>query len=188
MVCRMLANLPIPISMEEKDILLAAALCHDMIEDIAFSKGGTELMTDFGLDSRVYEVVKLVSKRKDFTPEEEKAHFHGIERNPLALMVKLSDRGHNIEDLYNMSTAKVHEYIDETRRFFLPMCEYGLTNYPEIGTTIEILQNKLLSLTKVAEVMVDRYGEREQELEEQLKQLKEENENLRKEWKALWEE
>lgn len=186
--CRMLADLHPSLSKDEEDILLAAALCHDMIEDIPFPDHGKELITQFHLDPRVYEVVRLVSKRKDFTKEEEIAHFHGIEQNKLALLVKLSDRGNNVEDLYNRSCWKVHEYVGETKTYFLPMITYGLAHYPDIVNPLEVLSDKIHTLIQVAEVLVERYEQRERELEQQLKELQEENERLRKEWKALWSE
>lgn len=186
MVCRMLANLEISLTKEEEDILLAAALCHDMIEDIPFAEHGKELMTVYHLDPRVYETVLLVSKRKDFTLEEEIAHFHGIEQNKFSLLVKLCDRGNNVEDLYNRSCWKVHEYVGETRNYFLPMIEYGIANYPELITTIEVLHDKIVTLTEIAEIMVDRYEAREQELVRELEELQEENARLRKEWRELW--
>ncbi|MBQ0070517.1 MAG: HD domain-containing protein, partial [Spirochaetales bacterium] len=186
MVCRMLVDLNLPLSSEEEDITLASALCHDMIEDIPFPKKGRELVDVFGLDKRIYEIVKLLSKRKDFTEEEEKAHFHAIESNRLALLVKLSDRSHNVEDLYNMSQWKVHEYIGETEKFFHPMCDYGTQHYPEVVQVLEILRNKILSLTQVSEVLVDRLALREKELQDERDALKRENEELRAELSAVW--
>lgn len=186
-VCRMLADLNVPLPTEEKDILLASALCHDMIEDLPFPKQGLELVEDFHLDPRVYETVKLVSKRKDFTADEEKEHFQKIMENKLALLVKLSDRSHNVEDLYNMSVRKVHEYVEETDRFILPMCEYGFEHYPELTTTIAILKDKITCLTETAQIMVDRYEQREYELRGQLKELRMENERLFHTLNELWE-
>lgn len=186
LVCRMLADLQISLEKEEEDIILAAALCHDMIEDVPFPDHGKELITRFHLDPRVYETVKQVSKRRDFTPEEEREFFHGIEQNKYALLVKLSDRGNNVEDLYNMSVWKVHEYVGETRNFFLPMCNYGMKHYPDVAPKIEILQDKIVGLTQVAEIMVDRYEEREQKLRKQLEELREENKKLREEFMQLW--
>lgn len=186
LVCRMLSEMQIDLSREEEDIMLAAALCHDMIEDVPFPNHGVELYTTYHLDKRVYDTVKLVSKRKDFTEEEEKAHFHGIESDKLALLVKLSDRGNNVEDLYNRSVWKVHEYVGETRRFFLPMCEYGIEHYTELIPAIEILQDKMVTLTQAAEILVDRYDAREQELKKQIESLRAENEQLRIQWKQLW--
>lgn len=187
LVCRMLADLPINITEEEKDIVLASALCHDMIEDVPFPDHGKEIYTRFHLDPRVYETVKHVTKRKDFTEEEEKAFFHGIESDKLALLVKLSDRGNNVEDLYNMSSWKVHEYVGETNNFFFPMAKYGMEHYPEISPSIEILQDKIATLTQAAEIMVDRFDEREAELLRELEQLQAENARLRAEFKRLWE-
>lgn len=185
MVCRMLVDLNIPVSKDDEDIMLAAAICHDMIEDIPFPKYGEEMMTKYYLDYRVYEVVKKVSKKKGFTIEEEKAFFHEIESDKIAFLVKLSDRSHNVEDLYNMSVWKVHEYVGETKRFFYPMCDYGLAHYPELVTAIGIFQDKILSLTQAAEFLVDRFEEKEQKLIAQLNELKEENNILREEWKKL---
>lgn len=187
LVCRMLADLSIPITPEEEDILLASALCHDMIEDLPFPKHGLELIENYHLDPRVYETVKLVSKRKDFTEAEEITHFRAIQENKLALLVKLSDRSHNVEDLYNMSVKKVHEYVDETRKYILPMCEYGLEHYPELSTTLHILWDKIVSLTQAAQVMVDRCEERERELRRQLKALRVENAQLFETLNQLWE-
>lgn len=186
-VCTILIHMDIPLPEDELDVLLAAALCHDMIEDIPFPHHGTELTTVYHLDPRVYETVKLVSKRNDFTDEEEQAFLHGIEENPLALLVKLSDRSHNVEDLYNRSVWKVHEYIGETRNLFLPMCEYGKSHYPALVKAIEILEDKIVSLTRASEILVDRCEAREAELQERLNDLKAENESLRREYQALWE-
>ena len=185
-VCKMLADLNVPVSKNEEDILLASALCHDMIEDIDFPDGGRELYTKYHLDPQVYEIVKLVSKRYDFTEDEEKEFFHKIESHKLALLVKLSDRCHNVEDLYNRSLWKVHEYVGETRKFFIPMCEYGLAHYPDLHTTLQIFHEKMINLTQAAEILADRYDSREKELLKELEELKKENENLRKAWYELW--
>ena len=187
MVCRMLGDLMMPLEREEEDILLASALCHDMIEDIPFMHHGKELVIQYGLHPRVYDTVLAVSKRKDFTEEEERAFFQNINENKLACLVKLSDRGHNVEDLYNMSAAKVREYVAETNKFFLPMCTYAKEHYPEHAYAITILEDKIICLTEAAGTLVDHFEEKENELKERAERLREENEELRKEWRALWE-
>ena len=184
-VCRMLIDTKIPMDDAEKDILLAAALCHDMIEDIDFEQDGRELYTKYHLDRKVYEVVKCVSKHKHMTEAEHAAYFEGIKRNPLGLLVKLSDRGNNVEDLYNMSVRKTHEYVSETRMYFFPMCEYAKTHYPELEPVIEILEDKIRSFSDVAEILVSRYEEMEQDLLENIRTLKEENEQLLRELSVL---
>jgi len=185
-VCRMLIDLQIPISKQKEDILLASAMCHDMLEDIPFEQNGMELITEFHLDPEVLETVKLVSKRQDFTEEEEREFFTKIEGNELATLIKLSDRGNNVEDLYNMSLWKVHEYASETRKFFVPMCEHARENYPELLLPVQMLQNKMVTLINAAETLADRYAKREAEFETQLKELREENVRLRRKWQELW--
>ena len=187
-VCRMLADLLKDLPHDELDILLASSLCHDMIEDIDFPKHGTELYEDYYLDKKVYETVKLVSKRKDFTEQEEKEFFDNIAHNRLALLVKLSDRGHNVEDLFNMScTAKIHEYIKETKTLIKPMADYGIVHYPDIADAIEVLLDKIVLLTDMSQALVDNYEISQRKLEEQVKQLKEENAALKSRFNKIWE-
>ena len=188
MVARMLMDMQVPLTLEEEDLMLAAALCHDMIEDISFPKQGRELVEDYRLDERVYEIVKLLSKRRDFTAEEELAFFHRMQQDPLAVLVKLSDRSNNVEDMYNMSVRKVHEYVEETERLFFPMCDYAKENYPAQRIAFEILEDKIRCLTEAALTLADRYAEQEQELLEQLERLKTEHDRLLEEWKKLWTE
>ena len=185
-VCKMLIELHLPLSHEEQDLLFAAALCHDMIEDIPFLDHGKELMILYHLDPRVYDTVMAVSKRKDFTEEEEKEHFQKIAENKLAALIKLSDRGNNVEDLYNMSSRKVHEYIGETHKYLFPLCAYAKEHYPELRQALQILEDKMSCLTEAAGILVDRYEEREQNLRKQIDELRAENEALRNTWKSLW--
>lgn len=184
-VCKMLADMWLPISNDEKDTLLAAALCHDMIEDLDFPQQGGELVTQYHLSVPVYKTVRLVSKRKDFTLREERAFFRKIAANRLALLIKLSDRGHNVTDLFNMSDRKIQEYIGETRTYFLPMCEYARGHYPELGDVIEILQDQLICLTKTVEMQAEGHAQRRQTLTDELQALRAENEVLRKQWMEI---
>lgn len=187
-VCRMLVDIDLPLSPEEEDVLLASALCHDLIEDISFPNGGREMYLEYGLNQKVYETVKLVSKRKDFTKDEEILFFKNIHENILALYVKLADRGNNVEDLYNMSIKKLKEYIGETNEYFVPMSEYGIENYPEHSTAINVLIDKIRTLTNISEVMTDKLDARNQVLRNERDQLKLENMYLREQWRQLFEE
>ena len=185
-VCKMLIELHIPLPHEELDILLASALCHDMIEDIPFLDHGKELMIQYHLHPKVYETVLTVSKRKDFTEAETKEHFQKIAENRLAALIKLSDRGNNVEDLYNMSAKKVYEYVGETDTYLFPICEYAKEHFPEIAQSVQILEDKMRCLTTTAEILVMRYEEQEKNLRNCIKRLRDENESLRNTWNALW--
>lgn len=184
-VTKMLADMWLPISKEEEDLLLAASLLHDSLEDVAFPEDGREFMTQFSLDPKVYETVKTVTKRKDFTLEEEQAFFRHINENRDALLIKLSDRGHNVTDLYSMSQAKIREYITETRTYFMPMCEYAREHYPELEPVIEIMQDQLVCLTKTVEMTAEIHEERQAQMNKDLKALTRENERLRAKWDKM---
>lgn len=178
-VCCTLIDLQLPLPNEQEDTVLASALCHDLIEDIPFPNGGTELYTDYHLSEEIYKTVLTLSKRKDFTEEEHASYFCRIQENPLALLVKLADRGNNVEDLYNMKIWKVHEYVQETRDCIFPMCAYARKHYPEITSAFVILQDKMKNLTEIAEVLVNRYEEQEERMLKYLDKLQEENLKLR---------
>ncbi len=184
-VCRMLLDLELPLSKEDTDIVLAAALCHDMIEDLPFEDGGREMITKYKLDPKVYETVKFVSKRKDFTDEEHQAYFDNIQAHELALLVKLADRANNVEDLYNMRAWKVHEYVGETNRYFLPMADYGFAHYDNLFTSLELLLDKIKSLTELAETFVYRYERQELEMVKEVQMLREENAKLWTELRSI---
>lgn len=187
-VCRMLVDVRPGLEREEEDWLLCAALCHDLIEDIPFPQGGRELVTQFGLHPRIYEIVKLVSKPSDFTLEAERRYYDHIQADPLALLVKLADRSNNVEDLYNMSPRKFTEYLEETENYFFPMSDYGIRNYPRLSMAIHILRDKIAILTTASRVMTAQLEERNRLLRDQRNRLKLENLKLREEWKRLWEE
>lgn len=179
LVTRMLLDMHIDaLEDDEEDILYASALCHDLLEDIKFEKKGLELIEDYHLDPRVLETVKLMTKRYDFTPEEESAFFKNIASNKLSALIKLSDRGNNVEDSYNMSVWKIHEYIDETNKYFIPIDIYAKRLFPELYPHLKILEDKIVSLTSLALALVDRYDEEEKQLRFKLENLKNEHQEL----------
>lgn len=178
LVTRMLVDMNIDLNKDEEDILYASALCHDLLEDIKFEKGGRELIEDYHLDPRILDIVKLMTKRYDFTEDEEKDFFNQIASNKFSALIKLSDRGNNVEDSYNMSVWKIHEYIDETNKFFIPINYYAKKSFPELFPYLEILEDKIVSLTSLAMTLVDRYDAEEKDLRQRLENLKKENESL----------
>lgn len=176
-VCSTLISLNLPMSNEELDILFASALLHDSIEDAEtyFPDGGIELVTEYGFSEKVYETVSLVSKTPGYTDEQLNTYFNNIKRNKFALLVKLADRSHNVEDLYNMKTEKIHKYVRETRMWIYSLSTYGKANYPELSNGLTILKSKIVSLTEATETLVEMYGaiinEKDKEIEELKKQL-----------------
>lgn len=181
-VCSTLISLPLPITNNELDILLAAAILHDVVEDgkSKLPRGGSELVFYYGISQEVLDIVLLLSKESGASDLELNTYFNNIKKNKLALLIKLSDRSHNVEDLYNKTSEKLHKYVKETRTWIYPLTKYGKEVYPELSNAFTSLKSKIVSLTELTETVVDIYGdelkEKDKEIESLRKQL-----NLNKE-------
>ena len=172
-VCSTLISLNLPLSDYELDILYATAICHDMIEDRPdIFINGTELVTKFNIDENVYNAVKLLSKVSGLDEYELNEYFNAIKYNKIALLVKLSDRSHNVETLSVMKVEKLHKYVEETRRWIYPLCSYGKQNYPELSNGFSILKSKIVSLTEATELLVDMFTEKLDEKDKIIADLK----------------
>ena len=181
-VCSTLISLNLPFSKEELDDLFAAALLHDSLEDAPDEfPNGDELVTKWKFSNRVNEIVHLVSKRSGATEEELNEYFNAIKRDKLALLIKLADRSHNVEDLYNMKVEKLHKYVTETRTWIYPLTTYGKANYSGLSNALTILKSKIVSLTEATETIINIYEEHLKEKDDEIAKLKKEVNKLKKE-------
>lgn len=173
-VASTLISLHLPMSNDELDNLFAIALLHDSIEDCSeyFPEGGKELVTKYHFNPEVYDAVKLVSKKSGYTDAQLDDYFDAIKRNKYAILVKLADRSHNVEDLYNMKPEKLHKYVRETRTWIYPLTTYGKANYPELSNGFTILKAKIVSLTECTETIVDIYEDAIAEKDKEILELK----------------
>ena len=173
-VCSTLIALDLPMSHDELDILYTCAILHDSIEDAEqyFPKGGIELVTDYGFPKEVPEIITLLSKHSGADEFELSEYFNKIKKNKIALLIKMADRSHNVEDLYNMKIEKLHKYVKETRDYIYPLASYAKQNYPELSNGATVLKSKIVSLTEQAETIVDMYEEKIREKDAEIEQLK----------------
>lgn len=173
-VASTLISLSLPLNNEELDFLVLVALLHDSIEDHDgfFKNDGRELVTEYGFPEEAYKVIKLLSKRSGATQEELCEYFNEIKKNKFALLVKMADRSHNVEDLYNMKIEKLHKYVKETREFIYPLSSYAKANYPELSNGVTILKAKIVSLTELTETLVGMYQEKLDEKDKEIENLK----------------
>lgn len=181
-VASTLISLSLPLDNEELDLLICIALLHDSIEDAQdgfFKNGGYELVSDYGFPKEVYQTVKLLSKRSGATEEELNTYFNEIKKDKFALLVKMADRSHNVEDLYNMKVEKLHKYVEETRRWIYPLSSYAKANYPELSNGVTILKTKIVSLTEATETIVSMYREELKKKDEEIAKLREELSQLK---------
>ena len=176
-VCSTLIALDLPMSDEDLDILYSTSIMHDVLEDGEkyFPKGGTELTQDYGFPPEVEEVIRLLSKHSGADEYELNAYFNKLKKNKFALLIKLADRSHNVEDLYNMKN--IPKYIKETRDYFIAknaLCTYGKDNYPELSNGITNLKSKIVSLTEATETILEKQQHLLDEKDEIIKKYVEE--------------
>lgn len=173
-VCSTLISLSLPLNDDELDLLLCEAILHDSIEDNDgfFKNGGKELITEYGFPEKVYTTIKSLSKYSGADEFELNQYFNRIKKDKYALLIKLADRSHNVEDLYTMKLEKLHKYVKETRDYIYPLCIYAKSNYPEISNGITILKSKIVSLTELTETIVDMYEDKIREKDNEIERLK----------------
>lgn len=174
-----LISLNLNLTTQELDILLTASLLHDAIEDY-FKQDGKELITQYSFPKEVYEIVKLISKESGATEYELNVYFNTLKTNKFALLIKLADRSHNVEDLYNMKIEKLHKYVKETRDYIYPLSAYAKANYPELTNGVTILKAKIVSLTELTETLVDMYTKEISKKDKEIEELKKQIEELKK--------
>ena len=178
-VCSTLISLSLPLNNEELDLLLCESILHDAIEDNDgfFKNDGRELITEYDFPEEVYETIKLLSKYSGADEFELSEYFNKIKKNKFALLIKLADRSHNVEDLYIMKIEKLHKYVRETRNYIYPLCTYAKANYPELSNGITILKSKIVSLTELTETIVDMYEDKLKEKDTEIEVLKAEKQS-----------
>ncbi len=132
------------------DYACAAALLHEIPQRCHLPENGEELIRDYGIDRKVIDVVRLVSNKNKPLKE----YYDGIEENVSALLEKLSNRVHTCTFLGRASEEEMIAYIEETKRYMLPMSRYGLLHYPEYANQIEIMQEHIKSICNIIEAAV----------------------------------
>lgn len=178
-VTRMLIDLHIPLSHEEEDLLLTAALCHILPESTAYNADDTRLTEKYHLDPQVHQIIMLLYQPRELSEAEQKKFFSRLQKHKLALLIALADRGNLMGQLYGISSWSARKYIYETRSCFFPMCVYAKEHYTDLLTTISILTEKMRCLIEIAEILLSRYEARENELLQEILSLQEENAKLK---------
>lgn len=107
---------------------LIAALLHDTVEDTGMALGEIDRM--FG--APVATAVRLLSKSDGTSRTPDDAYYAMIPTDPIASVVKGADRAHNIQSMVGVfSLEKQRKYLDETRKYVLPMLKQARRTFPQ---------------------------------------------------------
>ena len=75
------------------------------------------------------------------------AYYEAIEKNQIALFVKLLDRCNNLSCMTNAFNAeKQRRYIDETIHYYFPMMERAKERYPEYAGQLFLIRYQMISV------------------------------------------
>ena len=181
-VCRLLLNLhPVPAGSDEEDILLASALCHDLIGHV-FYQNPREALRTYHLDPQIYEIISFINCY-ELKTEDALRDFYQRFYSPdrcFEILIELADYCCIIEKLYTEPIWKVREYIYLIRTYHLPLGVYAKEAFPELYAPIGVMIEKMRSLSDATDILVSRYEHRSLELHNELFALKEENARYRR--------
>lgn len=133
------------------DTTCAAALLHEVLKRCNFPKGGNELVEDYGLDSEILKLIKLLTTTDDTSKED---YYQNLMTNKYAVMIKLSNRAHTCTRLSTYTDEEKEEYIKETRTYISKLCTDAQEEYPEFWTQIEIMKYHIFSICKIVEAIM----------------------------------
>ena len=134
------------------DIMYAAAILHDVIEECELTNRGRELVETYNLDEEVWKIVWLLSKPPKikkwpwspvYDPER---YFWNILNSWKATIIKIADRANNCSTMEVFEEERKKKYILETIQYIYPLCSKGKIRYPEFSDTISILKNLIVSV------------------------------------------
>jgi len=125
------------------DKILAVALLHDVVEDCEDETIKKKLYETFS--SEIIEAVMTLSKPKGYNNN---LYYDKIKQNPIATIVKLADRTHNLSTLYSFSEVKKAKYIKETEDFVYPLIAYAQHHYYEYANQLRMFDLWIESIVK----------------------------------------
>jgi GTP pyrophosphokinase len=140
----------------DDDIIIAAALLHDVVEDCYLPNNGEELLSVYNLNPKVLEIVLLLTKTNGYDEDE---YYEKIKRHPGALLIKAADRMHNLSTLSAFSLEKMKKSVINTRKYIVPLCKYGKNYYPKFhknySNTLTIIKYILISVCEAIEALLN---------------------------------
>lgn len=128
------------------DVLLAAAVLHDVVEDCELPNKGREMVEVYHLEEEVWIIVIILSKPPKGEPCDPKAYFKGILEIWKATLIKIADRANNCTTMQVFDESRREKYICETSEYIYPLCAEAKRKYPQFSNIIKILENLIVSI------------------------------------------
>jgi len=109
---------------------IAVAFLHDVLEDYGEEIELDDFARTFG--DEIYVATWATTKKYRGQEKPYDEYFPALADNPIASIVKLADRAHNIQTMQGVFTVdKQRAYIEEVSTWFFPLIRSARRNYPE---------------------------------------------------------
>lgn len=135
------------------DIACSAALLHEVLKRCNLPKNGNELTEDYGLNPKILELIKLLTKTEGMSTKE---YYENLKKDKYAIMIKLSNRAHTCTRLSTYTEEERQAYNFETKEYISDLCTYAQETYPEFWDQIEIMKYHIFSICRVVEAICDK--------------------------------
>ena len=134
------------------DVLLAAILLHDVVEDTGVTTEEIPFLDE------VKELVSLVT----FSPrdgeskhDEKESYYRRIGKNGKACVIKCIDRCNNVSTMAaSFNREKLLEYIDETETYIIPLTDVLKNEYTEYCDIAFLLKYHIISLIETIKNLI----------------------------------
>lgn len=131
--------------------VLATAILHDTVEDTK--------ITDMDLFSEKYDLGPIATyvfrlTKTNFADNDE--YYAEIRKEPIATIVKLADRAHNLSTLFNFTEEKKNKYLKETKDYIYPLITYAQHHYYEYSSLIRIFDLWIEAIVKNLEPYMEK--------------------------------
>ena len=143
-----IANALVSLGVEDEKILIVAIL-HDILEDTDITR--EELLDVFKED--IVTSIELLTKQEGMTND---CYYENIYLNPIASIVKIADRCHNVSTMYFFDENKIKMYIDETEKYIIPLCSYVSNKYPELSNYAYYMKYHIESILETAKYFINK--------------------------------
>lgn len=116
--------------LKHPEATIAVAFLHDILEDHGDIWPRERLEREFG--KLIADAVWLLSKKAPGLTKDKGMYFGEMAACPIASIVKLSDRNHNLQTMQGVFTYEKQEaYIQEVEQWFYPLIKTARRTYPQ---------------------------------------------------------
>lgn len=140
-VCSYLINLKIT-----DDEACAAALLHEITKKCDLPEKWEDKFKSYGISARVIELIHTVSNDKNLPKE---VYYENLRNDPLAFLIKLSNRAHTCTKLSQFTDKQIEEYIAESNEFLYPICDELSMLYPQYTDAIIIARYHIQAVSNM---------------------------------------